>query len=137
MGGLVFKQVGNLFETFPISYIQLILHSAQAYLQALNNPEYRHLALQFRAVLFLSTPHRGADLAETLNRILTVSVFGHSPKKYIADLYKNSHVIEDINENFRHHASKLLIFSFYETLQTSVGPKSVVCMHTSDPQADG
>jgi len=81
---------------------------------------------QIRAVLFLSTPHRGTDLAETLNRILSVSIFNHAPKQYINELKQNSPLIQDINEDFRNYSPKLQIFSFYETLKTAMGPKNLV-----------
>ena len=61
-----------------------------------------------------------------LNRILAVSIVGHAPKQYIAELEKNSPAIENLNEDFRNVASRLQIFSFYETLQTSVAVKSMV-----------
>jgi hypothetical protein len=76
--------------------------------------------------LFLSTPHRGTHLAEILNRILTVSVFNHSPKQYIAELKNNSPTLEEINEQFRNIAPKLQIVSFFETKPTAIGPKKMV-----------
>jgi len=78
------------------------------------------------AILFLATPHRGSDLAEILNRILTVSIFNHSPKLYVGELKHGSPTIQALNEQFRHIAPKLDILSFYETLQTAVGPKKMV-----------
>jgi hypothetical protein len=76
--------------------------------------------------MFLATPHRGTKLAELLNRILTVSIFNHSPRQYISELNKGSSTLEDLNEQFRHVAPKMQIFSFYETLPTVVGPKKIV-----------
>ncbi|KAH0538685.1 hypothetical protein FGG08_004760 [Glutinoglossum americanum] len=102
------------------------LDIGDAYLQGLNNEDYKGIIAQIRAVLFLSTPHRGASLAETLNRILSVSVLGWSPKQYVAEINRNSHALEDINEDFRNLAPKLRIFSFYETLQTPIGPKNMI-----------
>lgn len=92
------------------------------------NEEYRKIVSSIKAVLFMATPHRGADLAETLNRVLSSSIFGHSPRDYIAELAKNSPTIDDLNESFRHHAAKLHIFSFYETLGTSVGPVTTMIL---------
>lgn len=86
------------------------------------NDEYKDIVSKIKAVLFLSTPHRGTDLADILNKILSGSVFGHSPKDYVNELTKKSPTIDELNEQFRHHASKLQIFSFYETLTTTVGP---------------
>ena len=104
MGGLVFKK---------------------AYMLGINNDEHKNIAAQVRSVVFLSTPHRGTNLAEILNRMLSVSVFGHSAKRYISELKMNSSALENINENFRHVAPSLRIFSFYETLKTPIGGKSM------------
>jgi hypothetical protein len=106
-----------------------LLTQIKAYIQGANNSDYKDIVSQVRAVIFLSTPHRGTNLADLLNRILSVSIFSHSPKQYINELKQNSSVIEDINEDFRGHASKLQIFSFYETLETPVGLKNVVSPH--------
>lgn len=86
------------------------------------NEEYKDIISKVKAVLFLGTPHRGTDLADILNKVLSSSVFGHSPKEYVQELTKRSPTIDEMNEQFRHHANKLKIFSFYETLTTTVGP---------------
>ncbi|KAK0705839.1 hypothetical protein B0T21DRAFT_353139 [Apiosordaria backusii] len=107
MGGLVFKK---------------------AFSQGYLNPEYKEIVAMIKAVLFMATPHRGTDLADTLNKLLSSSLFGHSPKEYITQLSRRSPTIDELNETFRHHASKLSIFSFYETLTTPVGPSSVLIL---------
>ncbi|PGH14324.1 hypothetical protein AJ79_03146 [Helicocarpus griseus UAMH5409] len=107
MGGLVFKK---------------------AVLQGHNDDEFKEPVSQVKAVLFLATPHRGSNLAEVLNRILSVSIFNHTPKQYLNELKENSPFIEDVNEEFRKHASRMQIFSFYETLETSVGSKNFKVM---------
>lgn len=68
-------------------------------------------------MVFLATPHRGSYAAEILNRLLQVSF--QSPKQYVKDLQKNSARITDINDQFRHHAEKLQLVSFFETKPTS------------------
>ncbi|KAF8541692.1 hypothetical protein BDD12DRAFT_485014 [Trichophaea hybrida] len=85
---------------------------------------YQNIAQNIRGILFLGTPHRGADSAQTLRNLLKVS-FSHQPKAYIEDLIKNSIALQDINEDFRHVATRLELVSFYETLKTQVGPTSV------------
>ncbi|KAI1328759.1 hypothetical protein F5Y16DRAFT_409521 [Xylariaceae sp. FL0255] len=99
MGGLVFKK---------------------AYLEAQLDDRYKNITRSIKAVLFLATPHRGAHLAESLNRLLSVS-FRNAPKQYVAELAKNGIFVKNINEQFRHSAPKLQIFSFNESLQTSLG----------------
>lgn len=107
MGGLVFKK---------------------AFVQGHLNSEFTEIVSMVKAVLFLAAPHRGTDLAETLNKLLSSSVFGHSPKDYVTELARRSPTIDELNEAFRHHASKLQIFSFYETLTTTIGPVSVMIL---------
>ncbi|KAI0132551.1 WD40-repeat-containing domain protein [Xylariales sp. AK1849] len=107
MGGLVFKK---------------------AFIQGQLNEEYRSITASIKSVLFLATPHRGTDLAETLNKILSSSIFGHSSKDYIHELARSSPTIDELNESFRHHAGKLRIFSFYETLRTSIGLTSMMVL---------
>lgn len=107
MGGLVFKK---------------------ALIQGYLNDEFRDIVSMIKAIVFLATPHRGTDLAKTLNNILTSSPLGHSPKTYITELTRRSPTIDDLNESFRHHANKLRIFSFYETLTTNVGPISTMIL---------
>lgn len=118
MGGLVFKKACEYSRhqgSRPQTNLSIDIHGAM-------NDEYKDMVSKIKAVLFLSTPHRGTDLAEILNKILSGSVFGHSPKDYVNELTKKSPTIDELNEQFRHHAAKLQIFSFYETLTTTVGP---------------
>ena len=63
-----------------------------------------------------------------LNRILAVSVFNHSPKQYISELKQNSPALQDINEQFRKLVDRLQIFSFFETHQTSIGPRKMMVL---------
>ena len=85
---------------------------------------YDDIIQSISAVVFLSTPHRGTQLAEILSRILCVSF--QSTKSFIDDLNRNSAAIGNLNEQFRHLAMKLDIVSFYETLHTVIGPKKIV-----------
>jgi hypothetical protein len=98
----------------------------QAYIFGQNDEQYSGIVSAISAILFLATPHRGSNLAEILNRILTVSIFNHSPKLYISELGNGSQTVAALNEQFRHLAPNLDILSFYETLQTSIGPKKMV-----------
>jgi hypothetical protein len=89
-------------------------------MQGLHDPDYEKIVESISAIIFLSTPHRGTNLAEILNRILQVSVVS-APKQFISELMKNSYTLQKLNEQFRHVASKLDIVSFYETRTTHVG----------------
>ena len=92
----------------------------QAYLQGQMDPEYEYIIKAITSILFMATPHRGSNLAETLNRILQVSLISSS-KNYVSDLIKNSLALQKINDQFRHIAPKLDIVSFYETQPTPIG----------------
>lgn len=98
----------------------------KAFLLGLHDEAYSKMVSAISAIVFLSTPHRGSNLAETLNRVLSASF--QSPKSFISDLTKCSPVIEELNEQFRHHVSRLSIWSFYETLVTSIGPKKMMVL---------
>ncbi|MBE3049848.1 hypothetical protein IMZ48_46600 [Candidatus Bathyarchaeota archaeon] len=84
-----------------------------------NDPTYKDIIKSISAIIFLSTPHRGTNLAEVLNRILQVSFFA-SPMQFISELATGSQTLQKLNEQFRHVAPKLDIVSFYETRPTSM-----------------
>ncbi|KAI9792951.1 MAG: hypothetical protein M1816_001273 [Peltula sp. TS41687] len=92
----------------------------EAYMQGLYDRDYERIVESISAIVFLSTPHRGTNLAETLKRILQASLVT-APKQYISELIKNSYTLQKLNEQFRHVAHKLDIVSFYETRTTAVG----------------
>ena len=82
-----------------------------------NDPTFEAIIKSISAIVFLSTPHRGTNLAEILNRILQVSLVG-SPTHYISELASGSHALLKLNEQFRHAARGLDIVSLYETRPT-------------------
>jgi hypothetical protein len=84
-----------------------------------NDPEFERIIKSISAIIFLSTPHRGTNLAEILNRILQVS-FVTNPIQLISELANGSQTLQKLNEQFRHIAPKLDIVSFYETRPTQM-----------------
>ncbi|KAI1275372.1 hypothetical protein F5Y07DRAFT_174872 [Xylaria sp. FL0933] len=102
------------------------LVAKKACLLGLQDATYQGLIQAVSAIMFLSTPHRGTHLARILNRVLSASF--QSSKNYISDLDKGSSAIEELNEQFRHLAPKLSIWSFYETLATSIGPRQIMVL---------
>ncbi|KAK0725978.1 hypothetical protein B0H67DRAFT_572039 [Lasiosphaeris hirsuta] len=110
MGGLIFKE---------------------AYMQGQNDPNYDDIIKSITSIIFLSTPHRGTNLAEILNRILQVS-FVTNPMKFIAELAAGSQTLQRLNEQFRHVAPNLQIISFYETRPTSVLKKAQIMVLGKD-----
>jgi hypothetical protein len=69
----------------------------------MNDPTYENLIKSVSAIIFLSTPHRGTNLADTLNRIPQVS-FVSSPMQLIVELSVGSQTTQKLNEQFRHVA---------------------------------
>ncbi|RYP19860.1 hypothetical protein DL765_003114 [Monosporascus sp. GIB2] len=81
------------------------------------------------AMIFLGTPHRGSDSAVSLHRLLSATV---GSKSFIQELMRNSGTLTAINEDFRHHARHLNLWSFHETQPTSIGPgKSMLLVERS------
>ncbi|KAL1851758.1 hypothetical protein VTK73DRAFT_9363 [Phialemonium thermophilum] len=90
----------------------------EAYLCGKDNPTYRSLVQAVSAMVFLSTPHRGTDKAETLGRLLQALL--SNPKVFVAELASGSRTLDGLNERFRHVAPDLQIVSFYETRPTPI-----------------
>lgn len=97
---------------------------------ALQDKKYQALAdcTKQGAMIFLGTPHRGSESATSLHRILSATI---GSKPFVQELMRNSATLTAINEDFRHCAKDLSLWSFRETQPTTMGPgKSVVRFHT-------
>jgi hypothetical protein len=68
-------------------------------------------------IVFLATPHKGANSAKLLNTLLSTYPLSSS-KIYISELEKNSGLLQDINDQFRTVCEELKLVSFYETRKT-------------------
>ena len=90
----------------------------EAYVLARETSRYSRVGSSLRSIFFLATPHRGADLAHTLSRILKVCP-GTRPS--VTDLIPASAAIRAINESFQRYSDKLQLHSFYETMPMHVG----------------
>ncbi|KAK3394402.1 hypothetical protein B0H63DRAFT_388006, partial [Podospora didyma] len=85
----------------------------KAYILARQDPAASGLAARVHSIFFLGTPHRGSDMAAILENMLAAS---GGRKPFVSDLRPNSAALEGINDAFRHYASDLNLWSFYETL---------------------
>ncbi|KAL4751309.1 hypothetical protein BDW72DRAFT_193001 [Aspergillus terricola var. indicus] len=83
----------------------------KAYILGHDIPEMRPLVSKVCAIFFLATPHQGANLAQTLSRILQVA---SGTRAFVQDLVPGSPALESINEEFPRHCSNLQLFSFFE-----------------------
>lgn len=92
----------------------------KAFLLAKQDPQYHLLAGRFHSMFFLATPHRGADSAQLLRKMIKLS-FVPSSKAYVGDLIPNSAAVQIINDEFRHAYQGVHLWSFFETLPTSLG----------------
>lgn len=90
----------------------------QAIVTAHSNPKYASLYEDMKAVVFLGTPHRGADLAAMLKLILVVSF---SSRRFVEQLKPESDAIKYINENFAHRSKSFKLVSYFETENTGYG----------------
>ncbi|ORY60895.1 NACHT and WD domain protein [Pseudomassariella vexata] len=97
----------------------------KAYTLAHRDKAKDQFSQRIRCLFFLATPHRGSDYAAVLNQVLRVSGI-MVPREYINDLTSGSTSTQIINDDFGRYANELLVYSFYETLQTSLGGVSSV-----------
>ena len=81
-------------------------------------------------MIFLATPHRGAQYAKILTNILSAAPLGAPPKTYTTDLEAHSTALQDINEQFRTICGDLALVFFFETLKTSFGVTKLLVRHT-------
>lgn len=124
----MFKRICKNLSHKPITLVHTKVRYCKAYVQGMCSKEFGSVMTSVHAAVFLSSPYHGAKLAEVLNRILSVSIFGHSSRRYITELEANSKSISEMNESFRSFIHNLDIFSFYELEPTPITRFiSVVC----------
>ncbi len=97
----------------------------QAYVLARQDPSLVELAKRMEAMVFLATPHKGSDLAQTLNNILRVSI-ALPTRSYISNLSHQNELLSLLNDSFRHYAADVSIYSFYESRPTTLPVHSKV-----------
>lgn len=90
------------------------------FLLAKQDPNTSEIASRIHTFFFLATPHRGSSLANTLNNLLKLAV-GHGSKAYVDDLFPYSAAIQTINDQFRHAYQGKHLYSFFETVPTTLG----------------
>ncbi|KAL8832477.1 MAG: hypothetical protein Q9191_000247 [Dirinaria sp. TL-2023a] len=89
----------------------------KAFLLAKRDPHCQKLVGRFHSMFFLATPHRGADSVQLLRKLLNVT----SNKAYVEDLAPGSMSTQLINDEFRNVYQGVQLWSFFETVSTSVG----------------
>jgi hypothetical protein len=87
--------------------------------------EVAELDGRIKCIFFLATPHRGSDYAGIFKNILSAS--GIVPShQFLTDLTTSSLSAQLLNDDFGKCVNNIPIFSFYETLQMSIGITSVI-----------
>ena len=92
----------------------------KALLLARQDPSHHKLATRIHSMFFLATPHRGADSAQLLSNMLKIAV-SYGSKPYVDSLVPKSEAIQVINDGFRHAYQGIQLWSFFETVKTSLG----------------
>jgi WD40 repeat protein len=90
----------------------------KAFILANQLHEYESVARRVRSIFFLATPHRGANLATTLSKLLAVS---SGARPFVQDLHPRSLATQTINDEFPRYCQQLQLFSFYETIPMYYG----------------
>jgi len=73
---------------------------------------YKSIIKNTIAIAFMGTPHRGADLANLLKGLLSITF---SETRFIRDLSPASQAIKDINDSFGERSGGLKLASFWES----------------------
>lgn len=97
----------------------------KAYVLGKYDGDYAEVVSQTHGIVFLATPHRGAQYAKILSSILATAPFAGPSKAYLADLENHSVALQDINEQFRTVCGDLSLMSFFETLKTNLMGKGL------------
>jgi PGAP1-like protein len=83
------------------------------------NPTFYDIGKRIHSIFFLATPHRGSDLAQTLNNVLRVMSTGSRP--FVANLERGSEATQILNDQFRHCYKGIHIHSFIESVPMNWG----------------
>lgn len=106
----------------------------KAYVLGKHDKQYSRLIAAVFGIVFLATPHRGAQFAKILNNILSTCPLGAPPKAYVTELQTRSGSLQDINEQFRVTCETLELASFYETQKTSFGLTKILVSQALDTE---
>ena len=110
MGCLVIKQVHNML--FRIVHVLLTDEHLSGLCARPSRPFFRYLAKRMGAIVSLGIPHRGSNMAQTLNNLLRASAT-ISTRSYIPNLSFQNELLLLLNNSFRHYASDVSFYSFY------------------------
>ena len=127
MGGIVVKQVCS--NACPIRLSRP--DSVEAIVTAYEDPRFNDIFHASRAIMFMGTPHRGSAIANTAVNLATIANFRQKVpglsflvKPIRTDLLKvlirDSPILDDIDNSFRHRIGNITIMSCYETVRIEI-----------------
>ena len=96
------------------------------------NPSFHDLGDRIHSIYFLATPHRGSDLAQTLNNMVK-AIPGSGSKPFVGSLERGSETINTLNDQFRHVCKRMALHSFIESVPMKfvAGSALVVDKHSA------
>lgn len=77
-----------------------------------NSGDYKRISSNIKGVMFLGTPHRGANLAVLLSALLTITL---AKKVFVKQMAPNCETVTEINDSFYDRAKSLHLVSFWES----------------------
>ncbi|KAF8420168.1 Alpha/Beta hydrolase protein, partial [Terfezia claveryi] len=120
---------GQRYEAFgrvPIIFIchsmgGLVVKRACVKASGDGDKRIRDISTKISGIIFLGTPHRGSSQAKMLNSLVSLLGRGGSGRAYLKDLTVNSALLQMLNDDFRHLATRINLFSFWEQKKTRIG----------------
>ena len=91
---------------------------SKALLLSHQSERYGEIFARIVGVVFIGTPHHGADFFRIMDMLLRICF---SANELVKDAKVDSNLIKEINEAFPRIARKFQLASFYETVETPLG----------------
>lgn len=141
-----FRERPRIFVTHSLGglVVKETLYSAYDYINS--NPKMREVLTQTKGVVFLGTPHQGANLADFQEKLAWIAkASGLLRPNYIIDELRSDSTntqLSKIGQWYSNNAKALNIATeaFYETEDTNIpgiGKRRVVDRHSSSPNVEG
>ncbi|RPB25116.1 WD40 repeat-like protein [Terfezia boudieri ATCC MYA-4762] len=121
---------GQRYEAFgrvPIIFIchsmgGLVVKRACVKASGDGDKRIREISAKINGIIFFGTPHRGSSQAKMRNSLVSLLGRGGSGRAYLKDqLNVNSALLQMLNDDFRHLATRINLFSFWEQKKTRIG----------------
>jgi hypothetical protein len=125
MGGLVVKQVRGFIASAVILERNKLVNVFKALIYAENDGQFHVLANSTAGVMFFGTPHRGSEHIKYGNILQKLAnITAKRDISVMKKLQRDSDTLARLTIESRHQLSRYKVASFYETLETVIGPIS-------------